>query len=70
MYKVIIEWQGSVATLLEESSFYSELRNKFPIENKSKEYVDDLIYNILDNLAYNHYRLFTQQTEIEHIIGY
>ena len=70
MYKVIIEWQGPVATLLEESNFYSELRNKFPIENKSKEYVDDLIYNILDNLAYNHYRLFTQQTEIEHIIGY
>lgn len=70
MYKVIIEWQGPVATLLEESSFYSELRNKFPIENKSKEYVDDLIYNILDNLSYNHYGLFTQQTEIEHRIGY
>lgn len=70
MYKVIIEWQGPVATILEESSFYSELHNKFPIENKSKEYIDDLIYRILDNLTYNHYGLFTQQTEIEHRIGY
>lgn len=70
MYKVIIEWQGSVATILEELSFYSELRNKFPIENKSREYIEDLIYGILDNLSYNHYGFFSQQTEIEHRIGY
>lgn len=70
MYKVIIEWQGSVATLLEESSFYSELRNKFPIENKSREYVENLIYEVINNLTYNHYGLFSQQTEIEHRIGY
>lgn len=70
MYKVIIKWQGSVAILLEESSFYSELSNKFPIENKSREYVEDLIYGVLNNLTYNHYGLFSQQTEIEHRIGY
>ena len=70
MYKVIIKWQGSVATLLEESSFYSELHNKFPIENKSREYVENLIYEVINNLTYNHYGLFSQQTEIEHKIGY
>ena len=70
MYKVIIEWQGPVAILLEESDFYSDLHKKFPIENKSKEEVEDLVYGILDNLSYNHYGLFTQQTEIEHRIGY
>jgi hypothetical protein len=70
MYKVIIEWQGSVAIILEESSFYSELRNIFPIENKSREYIESLIYGILDNLSCNHYGLFSQQTEIEHRIGY
>ncbi len=70
MYKIIIEWQGSVATILEESNFYSELHNNFPIENKSKEYIEGLIYGILDNSIYNHYGLFTQQTEIEHRISY
>jgi len=70
MYKIIIEWQGSVATILEESDFYPDLHNKFPIENKSMEYVEGLIYGILDNLSYNHYGLFSQQTEIEHRISY
>ena len=70
MYKIIIEWQGPIALLAKESDFYSDLYNKFPLENKSREYVEDLIYEILDNLPYNHYGLFTQQTEVEHRIGY
>lgn len=72
MYQVIIEWHDQFALISEESDFYSDLRNKFPfpLEHKSWEEVDNLIYDILDNLFYNHYGLFSQQTEIKHIIIY
>lgn len=70
MYKVIIEWHDQYALLSLESDFYSDLKNKFPVEHKSQEDVDNLIYDILDNLSYNHYGLFSQQTEIIHKIIY
>ena len=70
MYKVIINWYGNMCRLDNKSDFNSDLYKKFPMENKSQEEVEDIIYDILDNLSYNHYGLFSQQTEINHIIIY
>ena len=70
MYKVIINWYGNICKIDPESDFNSDLCKKFPLENKSQEEVDNIIYDILDNLSYNHYGLFSQQTEINHIIIY
>jgi len=70
MYKVIVEWHDQYATLGLESDFYSELRNKFPVEHKSKDDVENVIYGVLDNLSTNHYGLFSQQTSVIHKIIY
>lgn len=70
MYKVIIEWHDQYATLSLESDFYSELHNKFPVEHKPKEEVENLIYRVLSNLSTDHYGLFPQQTEVIHKIIY
>lgn len=70
MYKVIIEWHDQYATLSLESDFYHELHSKFPVEHKSQEYVNNLIYDILDNLPDNHYGNFIRQTKVEHKIIY
>ena len=70
MYKVIVEWHDQYATIGLSSDFYSELHNKFPVEHKSQEEVESIIYDILDNLSYNHYGLFSQQTEVIHKIIY
>lgn len=68
MYKVIISWYGKVAILEGESDFYLSLKRFFPLEDKTKEEVEEKVYNILDNLSWNHYGLFSQQTEIIHKI--
>lgn len=70
MYQVIVEWHDQYATLSLESDFYSELHNKFPVEHKSKEEVENIIYDVLDNVPTNHYGLFSQQTEVIHKIIY
>ena len=66
MYKVIISWYENYCQIDPNSDFYEDLCNKFPIENKSEEEVEELIYGILDNLPFNHYGLFSQQTEVIH----
>ena len=70
MYKVIVNWYENYCQIDEESDFFDELTNLFPIQGKSEEEVDDMIYDRLNNLAWNHFGLFSQQTEIEHKIGY
>lgn len=66
MYKVTVNWYESYCQIDESSDFYDELKNKFPIEHKTEVDVDELIYDILDNLSYNHYGLFSQQTQVIH----
>ena len=70
MYKVTVNWYGNMCRLDPKSDFNPDLYHKFPLENKSEEEVDNIIYDVLDNLSYNHYGLFSQQTEINHIIIY
>lgn len=70
MYKVIINWYGNLCRLDPKSDFNADLYKRFPLENKSKEEVEEVIYDILDNLSYNHYGLLSQQTEVNHIIIY
>lgn len=66
MYKITIDWYENYCQIQEGSDFYSDLHNKFPIEKKTEEDVEEIIYDILDNLSYNHYGLFSQQTEVIH----
>lgn len=68
MYTVTINWYENYCQIDEGSDFYDNLKNHFPIQNKSEEEVEELIYSIIDGLAYNHYGRFSQQTEIKHII--
>lgn len=70
MYKVIINWYGNICNIDQGSDFKVELHHKFPIENKSQEDVENIVYDVLDNVSYNHYGLFSQQTEVEHKIIY
>lgn len=70
MYKITINWYGNVCKIDPKSDFNSDLYKLFPLENKSQEEINDMIYGVLDNLSWNHYGLFSQQTEISHIIIY
>ena len=66
MYKVTINWYENYCQIDEDSDFFGQLINLFPIQGKSEEEVEDLIYDRLDNIAYNHYGIFSQQTQIIH----
>lgn len=68
MYKVIIEWHDNFCRLNEESDFYQELRPYFPMANKSKDDIEEKVYNVLKNLFTDHYGNFCEQTEIIHKI--
>jgi len=70
MNQIIIEWYGNSALLSEEtdSDFYDYLKPIFPIQNKSKEEVDKLIYESISNMANNHYGKFEEHTNINHRI--
>ena len=70
MYKVIVEWHDQFAIIAIGSDFYHELSDKFPIEHKSQEEVENLIYKTLSNLPTNHYGKFEEQTEVIHKIIY
>jgi len=66
MYKVTVNWYENYCQIDEDSDFLGQLITLFPIQGKSEEEVEDLIYDRLDNLSYNHYGLFSQQTEVIH----
>ena len=66
MYKVTVNWYENYCQIDEDSDFLDQLITLFPIQGKSEEEVEDLIYDRLDNISYNHYGSFTQQTEIIH----
>lgn len=72
MNQIIIEWHDQFALLSEETDaeFYICLRKLFPLEHKSKEEVEALIYKTLSNLPNNHYGKFEEQTQIIHKIKY
>lgn len=70
MYKVIINWYDNYCQIDKDSDFYDRLKSLFPIQGKSEEEVDELVYDRIDNISYNHYGLFSQQTEVEHRIMY
>ena len=70
MYKVIINWYDNYCQIDEDSDFLGQLISLFPIQDKSEEEVDELVYDRIDNIPYNHYGLFSQQTEVEHKIMY
>lgn len=66
MYKVTVNWYENYCQIDEDSDFLGQLITLFPIQGKSEEEVEDLIYNRLDNISYNHYGIFSQQTEVIH----
>lgn len=66
MYKVTINWYENYCQIDEDSDFFSDLSDLFPIQDRDKAEVNNLIFNRLDNLPFNHYGLLCQQTKINH----
>lgn len=66
MYKVIINWYDNYCQIDEDSDFLGQLISLFPIQGKSEEEIDELVYDRIDDIPYNHYGLFSQQTQILH----
>lgn len=72
MDQIIFNWYSSMIQLSEEtdSELYELLVKYFPVSNRSKDEIEQLVYKVLDNHPYNHYGKLQDHLTIAHRIIY